>query len=79
MSTLHADKVLDCSGVLCPMPIVSVSKAIKEIAVGQVLKMLATDPGSEADVAAWSRQTGQKVIDSHREDSKFVYYIQRVK
>jgi tRNA 2-thiouridine synthesizing protein A len=58
MEALQADKVLDCTGMLCPVPVVKTSKAIKEIQIGQVLKMIATDPGAPPDMEAWSRQTG---------------------
>jgi tRNA 2-thiouridine synthesizing protein A len=74
-----ADKVLDCTGMLCPVPVVKTSKAIKEIQIGQVLKMIATDPGAPPDMAAWSRQTGNELLDSHQEDGKFVFFFRRVK
>lgn len=76
---LNADKVLDCSGMLCPLPVIKTSRAIKEIAVGQVLKLIATDPGAPPDMEAWSSQTGNQLMDSHQEDGKFVFYIRRVK
>jgi tRNA 2-thiouridine synthesizing protein A len=76
---LQADKVLDCAGMLCPLPVIKTSKAIKEIQVGQVLKMIATDPGAPADMEAWSRQTGNELMDSHQEEGKFVFYLRRVK
>ncbi len=79
MITLQADKVLDCTGMLCPIPVIKTSKAIKEIQIGQVLKMVATDPGSPPDMQAWSRQTGNELLDSHQEDGKFVFYFRRVK
>ncbi|MEW5989374.1 MAG: sulfurtransferase TusA family protein [Chloroflexota bacterium] len=79
MTTLQADKTLDCSGLLCPLPVIKTSKAIKEIAVGQVLKMIATDPGSPPDMEAWSRQTGHELLDSHQEDSHYIFYFRRVK
>lgn len=78
-TTLNADKVLDCSGMLCPIPVVKTSKAIKEIEIGQVLKMVSTDPGAPPDMKAWSRQTGNELLDSHQEDGKFVFYFKRVK
>jgi tRNA 2-thiouridine synthesizing protein A len=53
MIVLKADKVLDCSGLLCPLPVVKTSKAIKEIELGQVLQMIATDPGAPPDMEAW--------------------------
>jgi len=79
MTALQEDKTLDCSGMLCPLPVIKTSKAIKEMQVGQVLKMIATDPGAPADMEAWSRQTGNELLDSHQEDGKFVFYLKRVK
>jgi tRNA 2-thiouridine synthesizing protein A len=79
MTTLKADKTLDCTGMLCPVPVIKTSKAIKELQVGQVLQMVATDPGAPADMEAWSRQTGNELLDSHKEGDKFVFYFRRVK
>jgi tRNA 2-thiouridine synthesizing protein A len=79
MNVLKADKVLDCSGLSCPLPVVKTSKAIKEIEVGQILLMLSTDPGSPADMEAWARQAGHRLLDAHQEDGKFLFYIERVK
>ena len=79
MSPLKAAKVLDSSGMLCPLPIVKTSLAIKEIGVGQVLQVIATDPGAPSDMEAWSRQTGHELQESSKEDGKFIFYIRRVK
>lgn len=79
MIILKADKILDCSGLLCPLPVVKASKAIKEIEVGQVLQMIATDPGAPPDMEAWSRQTGHTLLDSHEENGKYIFYFRRVK
>ncbi|OGO44438.1 MAG: response regulator SirA [Chloroflexi bacterium RBG_16_63_12] len=79
MTTLKADKTLDCSGMLCPVPVIKTSKAIKEIQVGQVLQMIATDPGAPADMEALARQTGNELLDSHQEDGKYIFYFRRVK
>ena len=78
-TTLVADKVLDCSGLLCPIPVIETSKAVKEIGIGQVLKVIATDPGSPADLEAWARQTGHDLLASEQEDGKFVFLIRRAK
>jgi len=78
-ATLQAEKTVDSSGDLCPTPILKLSKGIKEIEVGQVLKMIATDPGAEADMPAWARQTGNELLDSHKDGEKFIYYFKRVK
>ena len=79
MTTLKADKTLDCSGMLCPVPVIKTSKAIKEVQVGEVLQMIATDPGAPADMEAWSRQTGNELLDSHQEGGKYIFYFRRVK
>jgi tRNA 2-thiouridine synthesizing protein A len=79
MTTLKADKTLDCSGMLCPVPVIKTSKAIKEIQIGQVLQMIATDPGAPADMEALARQTGNELLDSHQEDGKYIFYFRRVK
>jgi tRNA 2-thiouridine synthesizing protein A len=79
MTTLKADKTLDCSGMLCPVPVIKTSKAIKEVQVGQVLQMIATDPGAPADMEAWSRQTGNELLDSHQEGGKYIFFFRRVK
>ena len=77
MEVIKEDVVLDCSGMLCPMPIVKTSKAIKELQSGQVLKMIATDAGSPPDIAAWSRQTGNELLLSTTEGDKFIKNIKK--
>ena len=79
MTTLQEDKLLDCSGMLCPVPVIKTSKAIKEVQVGQVLKMISTDPGAPPDMVAWARQTGNELLDSHQESGKFIFYFRRLK
>jgi len=79
MTALQAERTLDCTGMLCPIPVIKTSKAIKEMQVGQVLKMIATDPCAPADMEAWARQTGNELVDSHREDSKYVFFLRRLK
>ena len=79
MTTLQEDKLLDCSGMLCPVPVIKTSKAIKEMQIGQVLKMISTDPGAPPDMVAWARQTGNELLDSHKEGDKFIFYFRRVK
>ncbi|MFN8484204.1 MAG: sulfurtransferase TusA family protein [Anaerolineae bacterium] len=73
------DQVLDCSGLACPMPILKTKKSVDGLQVGQVLKMVATDPGSVNDVSAWARTTGQTLLASEQESGKYVFYIQKAK
>ena len=73
------DYVLDCSGLVCPMPIVKTSKAIKELKLSQVLQVIATDSGSPKDMEAWARQTGNELISSKEENGKYIFLIRRLK
>lgn len=76
---VEADMVLDCTGLLCPIPVVKTSRAIKEVEVGQVLQMIATDPGAPPDMEAWVKQTGHEMVDSAEEDGKYLFWFKRAK
>jgi len=77
MDVIKEDQVLDCTGLLCPMPIVKTKKAIDVLESGQVLKMIATDAGSPPDIAASSRQTGNELLLSTEEGGKFVFFLKK--
>ena len=77
MDVIKEDQVLDCTGLLCPMPIVKTTKAMKELESGQILKMISTDAGSPPDIAAWSRQTGNELLLSTEENKKFVFFLKK--
>ena len=74
---IQEDQTLDARGLLCPMPIVKANKAIKGLQAGQVLKLLATDRGSCADVPAWAADTGNELLEWHEENGVFVYLIRK--
>jgi tRNA 2-thiouridine synthesizing protein A len=74
-----ADEVLDCTGMACPLPVVKTSQAIKKIEPGQVLELLATDPGVEPDMKAWTGRTGNDLLGISRRDGVFHVLIRRVK
>ena len=74
-----ADQVLDCTGMACPLPVVKTSQAIKKIEPGQVLELIATDPGVEPDMHAWSRRTGNELLSISKEADVFHILIRRVK
>lgn len=76
---IQADEVLDCVGLLCPMPVVRASQAIKNVEVGQVLKMVADDPGSPPDMVAWAKQTGNELLAQHSEGGRFEFWFRRTK
>ena len=77
MDVIKEDQILDCTGMLCPMPIVKTTKAMKELESGQILKMISTDAGSPPDIAAWSRQTGNELLLSIEEDKKFIFFLKK--
>ncbi len=56
------DQFLDCSGLLCPLPIVKTQRAIKRMEIGQVLEMISTDPGAVPDMQAWENQTRHELV-----------------
>ncbi len=71
------DKELDARGMNCPLPILRAKKALGELASGQVLRIVATDPGSTKDFEAFSKQTGNPLLSSAASDKEFVFYIRK--
>lgn len=76
---LPADQVLDCTGMACPLPVVKTSQAIKKIEPGQVLELLATDPGVEPDMRAWTGRTGNELVSIGKQGEVFHVLIRRGK
>jgi TusA-related sulfurtransferase len=79
MSEYTPDQTLDAKGLKCPMPVVKTSKSIKGVPVGGILEVLATDPGSMADITAWTKSTGNELLEAGRDGDAFKFYIRRVK
>lgn len=77
MTNQIVDLTIDCKGLSCPMPIVRTKKAIDEVKPGQVLEVLATDPGSVADVKSWATRTGHQFIGTTQDGDVFKHYIRR--
>ncbi len=74
---MNYDKEFDASGLACPMPIVKTKKALADMSSGQVLRVIATDPGSVADMAAFAEQTGHALVSSGSENSKYVFLLKK--
>ncbi len=74
---MHIDKEIDTSGLNCPLPILKAKKALNEMSSGQVLKVIATDPGSWRDFEAFARQTGHGLVMQEKTDTAFVFALQR--
>ena len=71
------DQELDASGLNCPLPILRAKKAIAGLESGQVLRIVATDPGSVKDFEAFAKQTGNELLESGEEDGKFVFMMKK--
>ncbi len=74
---IEATEELDARGLLCPMPVIKTAKAVKALTPGQVLKLLATDRGSIADIPAWAESTGNELLDWHDEGEFLVFYVRK--
>jgi tRNA 2-thiouridine synthesizing protein A len=70
-----ATQTLDTSGLNCPLPILKTKKALKGMAAGETLELLATDPGSVADIAAFCNQTGNDLMESGEEGGTYRFVI----
>ena len=77
MEEIKVDKVMDLKGLPCPMPVVKVSKGIKEIQVGQVIEAITTDPGALSDFPAWARISGNEILKTDQGDGVIKIYIKR--
>ncbi len=77
MNDIAFNQELDCRGLNCPLPVLKTKKAMDEMAAGDVLKMISTDPGSQNDVTAWANRTGNEIMSANNEGSDFVYYIKK--
>ncbi len=71
------DQELDASGLNCPLPILRAKKSLGALEAGQVLRIIATDPGSVKDFEAFAKQTGNELMESGEEGGKFVFLIKK--
>ncbi len=74
---MNFDKELDARGLNCPLPILRAKKALAELNSGQVLRIIATDPGSVKDFQAFAKQTGNELLSSAENNKEFEFYIKR--
>jgi tRNA 2-thiouridine synthesizing protein A len=72
-----ADKTLDAKGLNCPLPILKTKKMLNDVPSGGTLEVLATDPGSVADMASFCRTTGNQLLESTRDGGVFRFVIKR--
>ena len=77
MGSVTEDRVLDARGLLCPMPIVKAGKEMKNLAPGQILKVLATDRGAIADFPAWAEDSGNELVEWREEGGALVFFVRK--
>jgi tRNA 2-thiouridine synthesizing protein A len=73
----EATKILDASGLACPMPVVRTRQAIDELMPGEVLEVISTDRGSLQDIPAWAESTGNALLEHREEDGRFTFLIEK--
>ena len=74
---MNYDKEFDASGLACPLPIVKTKKSLSTMTTGQVLRVVATDPGSVCDMQAFAEQTGNTLLSSGTENNKYVFFLKK--
>jgi tRNA 2-thiouridine synthesizing protein A len=71
------DKEIDTRGLNCPLPILRAKKALTDMMTGQLLKVVATDPGSMRDFQAFARQTGNELVEQEDKGAEFIHVLRR--
>ncbi len=74
---LNADLEVDARGLNCPLPILRAKKGINSLASGQVMKVVATDPGSVKDLEVFCRQTGNEMLETSQHDGEYHFNIRK--
>ena len=74
---IHFDRELDARGLNCPLPILRTKKSLNDMSSGQVLKVLATDPGSVKDFQAFAKQTGNQLLSHDEADKVFTFFMKK--
>ena len=74
---LQHDREVDARGLNCPLPVLRTKKALNDMASGQVLRIVATDPGSVRDFLAFAKQTGNELVEHGEQDGEFWFVMKR--
>lgn len=74
---MHCDKELDVRGLNCPLPILRTKKSLVDMTTGQVLRIIATDPGTVIDLEVFADQTGNELLSSSETAGEFVFYMKK--
>ena len=74
---IKATSTLDTSGKCCRMPMVETNKKMKSLSAGDILQIIATDPGTQVDIPSWCKRTGHELITAKAENNIFEYYVRK--
>ena len=79
MTDYEVAREFDATGLRCPMPILKTKKEIEQVAVGEILKVTATDIGTKKDFPSWAKRTGNEILELREEGDKLIWFIKRTK
>lgn len=68
---------LDCSNLLCPMPVIRTQNALKDLSEGDILEVICTDPGTLSDIPTWCRINQQEVLTTEEIDNQIIFTIKK--
>jgi tRNA 2-thiouridine synthesizing protein A len=74
---MNFDKDFDARGLNCPLPILRAKKALSDMTSGQILRIVATDPGSVKDFEAFAKQTGNALVDQAAAGKEFTFFLKK--
>lgn len=74
---MNVDKVLDCLGFYCPLPVVKTKLEMEGMKEGEVLEVKSDDPGAKKDFPAWCSETGNELLKTEEKDGEFLFYIKK--
>jgi len=76
---MESDETLDCYGLMCPMPIFKTASKIRDIGIGKVLEVIATDEGIKKDIVSWCSTTGNELLGIKEEDEEIHVFIRKLR
>ena len=77
MSQINADLVIDCRGLLCPMPIVRLARGIKQVRPGTRILVYTDDPAAKSDMEAWSQRTGNRIVGFWQNGKTMTFLVEK--
>jgi|UniRef100_A0A7V6DPB1 tRNA 2-thiouridine synthesizing protein A len=77
MEPINPNRTLDCRGDACPLPLLKTKKTMADMASGEILEVIGTDPGSKNDLPSWAARTGNQYLGVKEEGELFHFYLQK--